>query len=123
MRIVVPALVMPVAHHARSEDQERDERQGNTQDLDRFSQSGSGQVQSRKVPYRLGNINLMWDVRKALPVSGQRGRQCRGAPAFGRKALRDNRIREARPAGKGRGCWPGSAMKLAGPLAVRSSAR
>jgi len=83
MRIVVPALVMPVAHHARSEDQERDERQGNTQDLDRFSQSGSGQVQSRKVPYRLGNINLMWDVRKALPVSGQRGTQCRVAPAFG----------------------------------------
>ena len=49
MRVVVPALVMPVAHHARSEDQERDERQGYTQDLDRFSQSGFGPVQSRKV--------------------------------------------------------------------------
>jgi hypothetical protein len=49
MRVVVPALVMPVAHHAGSEDLERDERQGNAQDLDRFSQSGFGPVQSRKV--------------------------------------------------------------------------
>ena len=72
MRVVVPALVVPVADDASSEDQQRDERQGNAQDLDRFSQNGFGPVQSRSVSYGLGNLNLMWDVRKALPVSRRR---------------------------------------------------
>jgi hypothetical protein len=37
MRVVVPALVMPVADHTRGEDQEREERQGNPEDLNRLS--------------------------------------------------------------------------------------
>ncbi len=65
-RVVVRALVIPVADHTRGKDQQRDERQGNCDDADSPAHNVCGRA---KLDANPSNSNWMWDVGKALPVT------------------------------------------------------
>jgi hypothetical protein len=66
-RVIRGIVMIPVADNTCGKDQERDQRQRNPEYVNRFSQSHSGGSELDASPPL--NINVMWDVRKELPVT------------------------------------------------------
>src|ERR1700694_671476 len=67
MRIIGGIGMMPCAGDAGSKNQQRNQRQRNPEYTNRLSHCHFGGVDTRNNPP--GNSNVMWDARKALPVT------------------------------------------------------
>jgi len=65
-RIVIGTLVIPVADHTRSKHQEREQREGNTENAKRLLHRS---IIRKKQDLKLLHSNWMLDVRKALHVA------------------------------------------------------
>src|SRR5579872_188607 len=70
-RIIGRAVAIEVRDDNCGEDHQRDERHGDSEDAESPAHSVSGQARRMTNPL---NNNWMWDVRKALPVTG--GGEC-----------------------------------------------
>jgi hypothetical protein len=67
MRIIGGIRMMPIADDAGSKNQQRNQRQRNPEYTNRLPHNHFGGVDTRNNPP--GNSNVMWDARKALPVT------------------------------------------------------
>ena len=73
-RVIVRALMIPIADHTRSKHKDRDEREGNTENAKSLlhrpvKQSYNNQRFEMKQTPRLPHSNLMLDAGKALYVT------------------------------------------------------
>ena len=78
-RVIGRAVAIEVGDDNCGEHQQREERQGNSEDADGPAHSVSGEARRMTNPL---NSNWMWDVRKALPVTS--GAECNSGMGLGR---------------------------------------